>query len=158
MNDEEMILTVVVLAGAYYFLIVKGKGRHNSKTLQGRRSTGASGTVGGGASKMPTRYHNTNSMTNAQQGGTFAPAPIASIGQVNNSGRSSNVGASMTRGGMRSRTTNGIAGSFVSPQWPTRRVTSTGSQAIGTGSVSVPSYAAIPLTMTGPGGGGSWLH
>jgi hypothetical protein len=155
MTDEEMIITVAVLAGAYYVFIVKGKRR--GRTLQGRRTTGASGTIGGGASKSPTRFHNNNPFTNAQQNGMFSPAPVASISAVNTP-TSSNVGASSSRSGIRSRTSSGVAGSFVSPQWPTRRVTSTGSQAIGTGSVSVPSYAAIPLTQRGPGGGGSWLH
>jgi hypothetical protein len=158
MTDEEMVITVIVLAGAYYVFVVRGRGgRIPAKTLQGRRSTGRGGTVGGGASKTPTTHHNTNSFTNAQQRGTFAPAPIAAIGSVNSPGPS-NVGGSSSRRGIRSSSSAGVAGSFVSPQWPTRRVTSTGSQAIGTGTVSVPSYAAIPLTPTGPGGGGTWLH
>lgn len=157
MNDEEMVWTVVVLAAAYYFFIVRAKQRMNPRTLSGRRSTGRSGTVGGGASKAPGTWHNTNALTNAQQGGRYSPAPIARVGS--GSGASpSNVGAPSGRRGTRSGTTSGIAGSFVSPQWPTRRVTSTGSRAIGTGTVSVPSYAAIPLTTTGPGGGGTWLH
>lgn len=156
MTDEEMVWTVLILAGVYWFFVVRGKGKTRTNTLQGRRGS-ASGTVGGGASKTPTRFHNNNPRTNAQQRGPYAPAPIAAIAAVNGAAPS-NVGAPTRRGGIRSGTTAGVAGSFVSPQWPTRRVTSTGSQVIGTGMVAVPSYSAIPLSTQGPGGGGSWVH
>ena len=155
MTDEEMIVTVLVLAGAYYVFVVHKK-RQGGRQLQGRRGS-ASGTVGGGASKSPSTWHNNNPYTNAQQGGRYTPAPIANVG-AQNGAIPSNVGAPSRRGGIRSSTASGMEGSFVSPQWPTRRVTSTGSQAIGTGDVSVPSYAAIPLTVRSPGGGGSWIH
>jgi hypothetical protein len=156
MTDDEMIWTVVALAGAYYFLVVR-KRRSDPNRLRGRQTTGHSGTVGGGASKDPSKFHNNNPYTNAQQPGRFRPAPVAAVGSGNGAS-ASNVGAPSRRGGMRSRTASGVEGSFVSPQWPTRRITSTGAQPIGTGTVSVPSYAAIPLTQRGPGGGGSWLH
>jgi hypothetical protein len=154
MTDEEMIIAVAILAGAYYVFIVRKK---SGRTLQGRRSTGLQGTVGGGASKSPSRWHNNNPFTNAQQRGAFTPAPIAAVGSINNGGYA-NVGTGWQRSGVRSGVSSGLSGSFVSPQWPTSRVTSMGSQAIGTGAVSVPSYAAIPLTPRGVGGGGTWLH
>lgn len=154
MTDEEMVWTVVILVAAYYWFAVKGK-RAN---LRGNRSTGRAGTVGGGASKSPATRHNTNPWTNAQQGGGtgFAPAPVAQVGRLN-SGRGA-VGGSRRVTGIASSTSNGAAGSLVAPSWPTRRVTSTGSQIIGTGAVAVPGYAAVPLTPQGPGGGGTWLH
>jgi hypothetical protein len=158
MTDREMVWTVVILAAAYWWFVVKGKSTR--RNLQGGRSTtGRSGTVGGGASKRPATRHNTNAWTNPQQGrGTgFQPAPIASIGSGGNPGRT-NVGGARRPQGVSSSTSGGAAGSLIAPSWPTRRVTSTGSQRIGTGDVSVPSYAAIPLTSQGVGGGGSWLH
>lgn len=153
MTDEEMVWTVVILAAGYYWFVVRSK---HPKQLMGNRSTGKSGTISGGASKQPATRHNTNRFTNAQQGSGYVAAPIASIGSGGQPVRA-NIGG-VRRMGTRSSTTSGVASSFVSPSWPTRRVTSTGSQVIGTGQVSVPSYAAIPLTPQGPGGGGSWLH
>jgi hypothetical protein len=158
MKDSEIVFTVVVIVAAYWYFCVRGK-PVNQRSLKGRQSTGRSGTVGGGASKVPTTHRNTNPRTNAQQGGGtgFSAAPIAQVGTGNGGPGSSNVGGRQ-RGGLRSSMTNGLVGSFVSNAWPTRRVTSTGSQRINTGITQVPSYTAVPLSTQGPGGGGSLVH
>ena len=72
MTDEEMIVTVAVLAGAYYVFVVRPRRLRNPRTLQGQRGS-ARGTVGGGASKAPGTWHNTNPATNAQQRGDSRP-------------------------------------------------------------------------------------
>lgn len=155
MRDREMVLAVVVIVAAYYWFVVKGKG----KGLKGSRQQG-SGTTAGGGSKAPTNHHNTNPLTNAQQGrGTgFRPAPIARVGAPGGKPQQSAAGAPQSGPMRRSSTGQGAVTSFISPAWPTQRVTSTGSRRISSGAVQVPGYAAVPLTTQGVGGGGSWLH
>jgi hypothetical protein len=154
MKDREIVLTVFVLIAAYWWFVVRGKG---TKALKGNRSMG-SGTVAGGASKQPTRFQNSNPKTNAHQGRNYRPAPIAKVGANVGVPPASAAGAPQIVPTRRSSTATGLVSSFVSPSWPTQRVTSTGTRRISSGQVQVPGYAAVPLTTQGPGGGGSWLH
>jgi hypothetical protein len=151
MNDREMIWTVIILAAAYYWFVVKGGGK-NSRTLRGRASTGRSGTIGGGADKRPTTFANSNSRTNAHQGSRYSPAPMSGNGATG--AWAGNVGGTK-QGGWRSGWTTGAVGSLVSNQWPTMRVGSMGSRRIASNVTQVPSYTSVPLTVQGPGGGGS---
>jgi hypothetical protein len=151
MNDREMIWTVVILAAAYYWFVVKGNGSISSG-LQGRRSTGFGGTTWGGGDKRPTRFSNSNKRTNAHQGDRYSPAPVSSNGATGPA--QGNVGGARW-GGWRSGFTTGNAGSLVANQWPTMQVSSTGSRRIASGVTQVPSYTTIPLTVQGPGGGGT---
>lgn len=154
MNDREIFFAAAAIIVAYWWFCLRNK----TGVLNGRASTGKGGTVGGGASKKPTTHHNTNAFTNAQQGTGYMPAPIAAVGAGSGAPGSSNVGAPSGRRGVRSASSTGLVGSFVSPSWPTTRVTSTGSKRISSGVTQVPGYAAVPLSVQGPGGGGSWIH
>jgi hypothetical protein len=148
MTDTEKVLAVLVLAAAWYFIVLKKK----MPNLNGRRSTGRSGTVGGGADKRPTNFQNSNSRTNAHQGGRYRAAPVSSNGATG--AVVSNVGGTRM-GGWRSGLTSGAAGSLISNQWPTSRVSSTGQRRIASNVTQVPSYTSVPLTVQGPGGGGT---
>lgn len=159
MNDEEMFFAVVILVAAYWYFGVRGKG--GSKQLRGNRAKGNGSTrpgIASGGSKAPTRFQNGNPQTNAHQGTGYRAAPIAQVGSINGQGTASNPGTRSGQASTRSSTSRGIVSSFISPSWPTRRVTSTGTTPISSGNVQIPSYTAVPLSIQGPGGGGSWLH
>jgi hypothetical protein len=149
MNDREMVWTIVILAAAYYVFVIR---KQSSRRLRGRFTTGYSGTYGGGASKKPTRYANSNPRTNAHQGARYSAAPTTSNGATGPGAE--NVGGTKKRG-WRSGMTTGAAGSLISNQWPTRWVSSTGSRRIASNVTQVPSYTTVPLTVQGIGGGGS---
>jgi hypothetical protein len=145
-----MVWTVAILGLAYWWFVIKGGNKQT--TLRGRATTGRGGTVGGGGSKRPTTFANSNSRTNAHQGSRYRAAPVSSNGATGSA--MENVGGTK-QGGWRSGFTSGPAGSLVSNQWPTSRVTSTGSRRIASNVTQVPSYTTVPLTIQGVGGGGS---
>lgn len=159
MKDEEMLFFIVLLVGGYWWF-TKNR-RSSANRLRGSRGSG-SGAIGGSGSKAATTRQNSMASTNAQQGGGtgYAPAPIAQVGSVTGSGAtpSGAGGASRVSRGIRSMSMKGLVSSFVSPSWPTTKVTSTGNIALSDGAVQVPSYTAVPLSIQGPGGGGSWLQ
>jgi len=68
------------------------------------------------------------------------------------------IGAPSLAGTRRSTTGMGFGTGSIAPSSPTTQVTSTRNIRIGSGQVQIPSWAAIPATVRGPGGQGSILN
>jgi len=68
------------------------------------------------------------------------------------------IGAPSLAGTRRSTTANGFGTGPISPALPTSQVTSTRNIRIGNGQVQIPSWAAVPTTVRGPGGQGTILN
>jgi hypothetical protein len=116
-------------------------------------------TFGAGASTVPTSQSLVVPFTSptAGSGANYIAAPVLSIGAAN-AGRRMNLGGSNPTGNKTlSKTFFGRYASFISPNLPTSQVSPTQTVKIAAGNIQVPSYAAIPTTTRGPGGGGSVL-
>lgn len=153
MKDEEMIIVAALIVGAAIFLKANKQGRLPASGGSPRPSTVASSP-----SKRPSIWRNNLGATNAQQDASFRAAPVAQVGtQLNGQGSIRSAGA-LPPSAVNSSVWTSWASSFVAPQLPQHQVTSTGTRRIRTPGTSVPNYTTVPLTINGPGGGGSWLR
>jgi len=154
--NKETILAIVILAVA--FLWWRQHSMKGAVAGLGRQGGIGSGTIvrsSTGASTTPTTRRRLPAQSNAWRAGgnTLSIAPTAGNRTLNARGPG-NIGTTSSRGGSRSRT-GSAGGTGISPRWPRNQVTSTRNIPIASGTVQIPSWAAVPTTTQGIGGQGT---
>jgi len=152
MSDKQIFALVVIVAVYLWW-------HKKNQTAYSRQFNGPGMTSGNGkVSTAPRSRRQLPASSSPWRGGAdnLIAAPVVR-GQALGMGQRY-LGARSMAGRLRSSSSSGFGTGPIAPSFPTSQVTSTRNISLGNGRIQVPSWAAIPRTVRGPGGQGSILN